>query len=687
MQGALQSRVVLIVLGIVPHAGTSFMVFETLKPWLQRSLQLRSERELPVRWRLAAGGVAGLVAQLTAYPLHVVRRRMQVQACMGRHSQYRSVLHALYTIVRTEGFMRGLYKGCSLTLVKGPLSAACGFAANDLLKGLLLGSAEDPERCPPGGWPDGCEVVRDPGKVLKKLTPLEHLISGGTAGAVAKTVIAPADRVKILYQTNSQRSFTWLGVRRTFLTIFRNTGVAGLWRGHCATLMQVVPKSATTYMTFDKYRHWISSTHAVDNVTARFLAGAAAGATATSLTYPLDMMRARMAAHWDMHPKYPNYFSAFEHILREEGLTSLYRGIRPTLVGIVPYDDVDDVVPTKFDRTVHVKTFYHLHWWGPLQRVLDLQQKQTREIKPDIVHVSSVLHSLATCLRQKGRFAVVPARAQKALEVGRKAFDEGKNVVTTDHDFNILLSSIFKLCYQIGDASSREWALEAWEWSSKQAFEKDGLTWQAYLSLSEHYGDVRLVDKLLTQGQSEGASWVRDPVALGSLLNAAANRCDAARAREIWDTFRLTGLRPNMICYAAYSKAHMLAGIPSKAVDILEEMERENVADMNSKLVVDCGQCLLIMYHSSRSELNQQRLLKFLARGDKIIEADERGNAKNEWRKIKKTANHLLADATALKLHDVLCEWKARTASLMKDWENFDAGTEYLRRRCEIAEA
>lgn len=324
-------------LGIVPHAGTSFMVFETLKPWLQRSLQLRSERELPVRWRLAAGGVAGLVAQLTAYPLHVVRRRMQVQACMGRHSQYRSVLHALYTIVRTEGFMRGLYKGCSLTLVKGPLSAACGFAANDLLKGLLLGSAEDPERCPPGGWPDGCEVVRDPGKVLKKLTPLEHLISGGTAGAVAKTVIAPADRVKILYQTNSQRSFTWLGVRRTFLTIFRNTGVAGLWRGHCATLMQVVPKSATTYMTFDKYRHWISSTHAVDNVTARFLAGAAAGATATSLTYPLDMMRARMAAHWDMHPKYPNYFSAFEHILREEGLTSLYRGIRPTLVGIVPY--------------------------------------------------------------------------------------------------------------------------------------------------------------------------------------------------------------------------------------------------------------------------------------------------------------------------------------------------------------
>ena len=320
----------------------------------------------------------------------------------------------------------------------------------------------------------------------------------------------------------------------------------------------------------------------------------------------------------------------------------------------------------------------HKHWWDPLQHVLDLQE--TREIKSDIVHVSSVLHSLATCLRQKGRFAVVPARAQKALEVGRKAFDEGKDVVATDAEFNILLSSTFKLCYQIADVSCREWALDAWEWSSSQAFAKNTITWQAYLSLSERYEDVRLVDRLLTQGQSERASWTRDPVALGGLLNAAANRCDAARAREIWDTFRLTGLRPNMICYATYSKAHMLAGNPNKAVDIIEEMEGESVADMNSKIVVDCGQCCLIVYHSSPSESNQQRLLKFLVRGDEIIAADGRGNAKNEWKKIKKTADQLLADATALKLHDVLCEWKAQTASLMKDWENFAAGTDYLKK-------
>jgi len=172
---------------------------------------------------------------------------------------------------------------------------------------------------------------------VKELTPFEHLVSGGTAGAVAKTVVAPAERVKILYQTNSQRAFRWTGVLRTGLKIYQNTGMIGLWRGHTATLIQQVPKSATTYATFDFYRRWIYGLEAVDKVTARFAAGALAGATSTTLTYPLDLMRARMAAHWDMSPRYPNYFSAFEAVIKEEGPLALYRGLRPTLLGIVPY--------------------------------------------------------------------------------------------------------------------------------------------------------------------------------------------------------------------------------------------------------------------------------------------------------------------------------------------------------------
>lgn len=327
-------------LGIVPHAGVSFMVFETLKPAFQAKLHLDSERELPLVYRLIAGGVAGLVAQGFSYPLHVIRRRMQVQDILvasGKQAPYSSVTNALWSILSTEGIL-GLYKGASLTLVKGPVSAAIGFASNDFLKGLMRGQGRREEQCPPPGWPVRPEVEREPPRVPDAISrPIEHLISGGAAGAVAKTVIAPADRVKILYQTNAQRQFSWKRMRGTFLTIYRNTGIFGLYRGHSATLLRVIPYSATSFLTFDTYRQWLSREGYLDKVTVRFIAGALAGATATTLTYPLDMMRARMAAHWDQKPRYPNFYTGFKIIITEEGASALFKGLRPTLLGIMPY--------------------------------------------------------------------------------------------------------------------------------------------------------------------------------------------------------------------------------------------------------------------------------------------------------------------------------------------------------------
>eukprot|EP00403_Amphidinium_massartii_P007592 CAMPEP_0178376668 /NCGR_PEP_ID=MMETSP0689_2-20121128/3520_1 /TAXON_ID=160604 /ORGANISM="Amphidinium massartii, Strain CS-259" /LENGTH=641 /DNA_ID=CAMNT_0019996695 /DNA_START=111 /DNA_END=2036 /DNA_ORIENTATION=- len=343
-------------MGIIPHAGVSFMVFETLKPALQVKFGLESEKDLPVAARLAAGGTAGLVAQFFSYPFQVIRRRMQVQGTIGYAGQpaanYGSVRDAVVDICRHEG-VRGLYKGVSLTLIKGPLSAAIGFCTNDMLKHVFQRLKIQQEVA--ARWADRPEVSSEepvpahgsePAQAKPKSTLLEHLISGGVAGACAKTVIAPGDRMKILYQTNPNRQFTWRKGFRTILTIYRNSGVRGMWRGHCATLMRIVPFSATSFTGFDIYHKWLSKVNPADEgkskstatlVSTRFLAGAMAGATATSLTYPLELMRARMAAHWDMSPKYPSYAVGFTNIVQQEGFFALWKGLRPTLLGIMPY--------------------------------------------------------------------------------------------------------------------------------------------------------------------------------------------------------------------------------------------------------------------------------------------------------------------------------------------------------------
>ena len=44
-----------------------------------------------------------------------------------------------------------------------------------------------------------------------------------------------------------------------------------------------------------------------------------------------------MAAHWSAEPLYTGYTGAMREIVRTEGIPALFRGLKPTLLGIVPY--------------------------------------------------------------------------------------------------------------------------------------------------------------------------------------------------------------------------------------------------------------------------------------------------------------------------------------------------------------
>ena len=71
------------VAGIVPYAGISFFTYDTLKAFEQSSRSDSSRTTSPVTLRLLFGAIAGATAQTAAYPLDVVRRRMQVHGLPG----------------------------------------------------------------------------------------------------------------------------------------------------------------------------------------------------------------------------------------------------------------------------------------------------------------------------------------------------------------------------------------------------------------------------------------------------------------------------------------------------------------------------------------------------------------------------------------------------------------------------
>ncbi len=75
----------------------------------------------------------------------------------------------------------------------------------------------------------------------------------------------------------------------------------------------------------------------------RLFAGGCAGALAQTITYPLDFIRARLTV--DMRGEYSGgMWAAMAQVARTEGVFSLYRGLLPSICGIVPYVGIDFAV-------------------------------------------------------------------------------------------------------------------------------------------------------------------------------------------------------------------------------------------------------------------------------------------------------------------------------------------------------
>lgn len=116
----------------------------------------------------------------------------------------------------------------------------------------------------------------------------------------------------------------------------------GFWRGNLAACVRVVPHKAVLFGCSDVYKDFLRSADAQGQLPAwgAFAAGSLSGFTASVLTYPLDLIRTRVAAHIGSNVKYQGIVNTFLLTLREEGFRALFRGIGPTLAGSIPYEGI-----------------------------------------------------------------------------------------------------------------------------------------------------------------------------------------------------------------------------------------------------------------------------------------------------------------------------------------------------------
>ncbi|PMB64720.1 Mitochondrial carrier protein LEU5 [Beauveria bassiana] len=196
-------------------------------------------------------------------------------------------------------------------------------------------------------------------------------VAGGVAGCAAKTLVAPLDRVKILFQASNPQFAKYtgssFGVLSAMKDIYGHEGSRGLFRGHSATLLRIFPYAGIKFLAYEQIRAVIIPDKNHETPLRRLLSGSLAGVTSVFFTYPLEVIRVRLAFETKAQGRSP-LISICRQIYNEQpvdktatarlpnapgpvgetpkvveavtprkGLVNFYRGFTPTILGMLPY--------------------------------------------------------------------------------------------------------------------------------------------------------------------------------------------------------------------------------------------------------------------------------------------------------------------------------------------------------------
>lgn len=175
----------------------------------------------------------------------------------------------------------------------------------------------------------------------RKGNPALDLIAGGTAGCMEALACHPLDTIKVRMQLKRKapseggvpvkpRGFLATGVH-----IVRKETPIGLYKGLGAVIAGITPKMAIRFSTYEYLKRSLGPKDGSPIGTgATFLAGIGAGLTeAVVVVNPMEVIKIRLQAqnHSMAEPveiaKYRNAGHCLYTVVRQEGVSALYRGV------------------------------------------------------------------------------------------------------------------------------------------------------------------------------------------------------------------------------------------------------------------------------------------------------------------------------------------------------------------------
>ncbi|KAE8706971.1 putative mitochondrial adenine nucleotide transporter BTL2 [Hibiscus syriacus] len=147
---------------------------------------------------------------------------------------------------------------------------------------------------------EAVEIVEEEKEKEKKgsgaLNTTKHLWAGAVAAMVSRTFIAPLERLKLEYIVRGEKKNLFELIK----WIAATQGLKGFWKGNFLNILRTAPFKAINFYAYDIYRSQLLKLSGNEEATnsERFLAGAAAGITATLLCLPMDTLCDNFELHY-----------------------------------------------------------------------------------------------------------------------------------------------------------------------------------------------------------------------------------------------------------------------------------------------------------------------------------------------------------------------------------------------------
>jgi len=260
------------------------------------------------------GGVSAAVSKTAAAPIERVKLLIQNQDEMIKSGRlatpYKGIGDCFSRVIREEGFV-ALWRGNLANVLRYFPTQALNFAFKDQFKRMF---GYDQKRDGYWKWFGG------------------NLASGGAAGACSLAFVYSLDYARTRL-ANDNKSAKKGGGERQFnglVDVYRKTlatdGVAGLYRGFTISCVGIIVYRGLYFGMYDSLKPVLLQGSLENSFLGSFFLGWGITIGAGLASYPIDTIRRRMMMTSGEAVKYKSSLHAFQVIIKNEGVKSLFKG-------------------------------------------------------------------------------------------------------------------------------------------------------------------------------------------------------------------------------------------------------------------------------------------------------------------------------------------------------------------------